>query len=345
MTAPGVERVELAPGYSVSRVIKGGWQLAGGHGPVDHDRALQDMAAFAAAGITTLDCADIYTGVEALIGEFSAGQRPGSVQVHTKCVPDLDALATFGAADAERIVERSRQRLRRDVLDLVQLHWWDYRAGDFVAAALALDGLRASRRVRNLGVTNFGMPELGAILDAGVPMISHQLQYSLLDRRPAGAMAQLCAAHGIGLLCYGTVAGGFIGERWLGVTEPRGRLENRSLTKYKLIIDEFGGWDRFQALLGALRDVGLAHGAAIGTVAIRWVLEQPGVAAVIVGARSTDHLADTLAAFRIRLTPADHARIAGAIAPDAGPHGDVYELERDRQGRHGRIMRYDLNRA
>jgi aryl-alcohol dehydrogenase-like predicted oxidoreductase len=341
---PDVERVELAPGYSISRIIKGGWQLAGGHGAVDPADAQHDMAAFADAGITTFDCADIYTGVEALIGAFlSAHARRAAVQVHTKCVPDLDALARLTPGNIEHIVDRSRQRLGRDVLDLVQLHWWDYALGDFVAAALVLDRLRACGKVRNVGVTNFGTPQLASILEAGVPIISHQLQYSLLDRRPSGRMTELCAANGIGLLCYGALAGGFMSERWLGAREPRGPMENRSLTKYKLVIDESGGWERFQALLDTLHDVGEAHGAAIGAVAVRWVLDQPGVAAVIAGARNTRHLEHTLRAFRIRLTEPDKARIASVIGD--GPPGDVYELERDREGRHGRIMRYDLNRT
>src|SRR5690606_30233694 len=67
-----VERFELAPGYTISRLIKGGWHLAGGHGRVDRDQAIADMARFVEAGVTTFDCADHYTGVEALIGDFFA---------------------------------------------------------------------------------------------------------------------------------------------------------------------------------------------------------------------------------------------------------------------------------
>ena len=64
------ERIELIPGYNISRVIKGGWHLAGGHGQIDEKKAIEDMYAFVKAGITTFDCADIYTGVETLIGKF-----------------------------------------------------------------------------------------------------------------------------------------------------------------------------------------------------------------------------------------------------------------------------------
>ena len=96
-----VPAAHIAPGYTIPRIIKGGWQLAGGHGAVDHDRALADMMRFAEAGITAFDCADIYTGVEALIGEFlrmwraTHGPSAPPIRIHTKCVPDRDALSTL----------------------------------------------------------------------------------------------------------------------------------------------------------------------------------------------------------------------------------------------------------
>jgi aryl-alcohol dehydrogenase-like predicted oxidoreductase len=81
-----IPRIELQSGYSISRVIMGGWQLAGGHGPVDENQALQDMRAFVREGITTFDCADIYTGVEELIGKFIREHKSafvsGSLPLH-----------------------------------------------------------------------------------------------------------------------------------------------------------------------------------------------------------------------------------------------------------------------
>jgi aryl-alcohol dehydrogenase-like predicted oxidoreductase len=340
-----VSRIELAPGYTISRIIKGGWQLAGGHGTVEHERALADMHAYMHAGITTFDCADIYTGVESLIGAYIGTHGADRVQVHTKCVPDLDRLDTLTAHDLARTLQRSCERLGTPALDLVQLHWWDYARGDMVDAALALTRFRDDGRIRHLGATNFGTRELRRLLDAGVPFVSHQVQYSLLDRRPAGAMAALAAEHGLALLCYGALAGGFFHARWLGQPEPAEPLENRSLTKYKLIIDECGGWTRFQALLALLDDIAKAHGVGIGAVAMRWVLDQPAVGAVIAGARNRDHLADTLAVESLALSAHDRARLDAHLAEQPVPPGDVYELERDREGRHGRIMRYNLNTA
>jgi len=341
-----IPRQELQPGYTVSRIIKGGWHLAGGHGPVDRQRAIRDMADFVDVGITTFDCADVYTGVEQLIGEFlrTDAVRGARTQLHTKFVPDLGDLASVDRRYIESIVDRSLKRLGRDEIDLLQFHWWDYAVPRYVEAALELERLRKAGKIRYLGVTNFSVSRLRELIGAGVSVISNQVQYSVIDRRPERGMIDLCREHNIGLLCYGTLAGGFISERWLGVAEPAEPLPNRSLAKYKLIIDEFGGWEAFQMLLRALGGVARKHGVGIGAVAVRTMLDLPQVAAAIVGATSTVHLVDHLAAVALRLDGEDRASIDGMLQTARGPSGDVYELERDRDGPHGRIMKYELNK-
>jgi aryl-alcohol dehydrogenase-like predicted oxidoreductase len=345
---PSVQSVELAPGYRIPRVIRGGWQLAGDHGPVDRARAVQEIGAFVDAGLNTVDGADIYTGVEALYGEFNARRRAAGqplLQVHTKFVPDYDDLARVDAAYARRIVLRSLQRLNAERLDLVQFHWWDYRVPRLVEAALALRELQREGLIAHLGGTNFDSERTLDMIEAGVPLVSMQVQYSLLDRRPAHALATVGARHGMQLLCYGTLAGGFFSERWLGQPDPADTLTNRSLIKYLLVIEDFGGWAAFQTLLGTLKAIGDRHGVRIATVATRWVLDQPRVAAAIVGARYADHLGDTLAVFGLQLDAQDHALLAPLLAAHPGPEGDTYTLERDKTGRHGRIMKYNLNKS
>jgi aryl-alcohol dehydrogenase-like predicted oxidoreductase len=341
-----IEPIDLAAGYRISRLIKGGWHLAGGHGNVDPAAAVRDMASFVEAGVTTFDCADIYTGVEDLIGRFRRTHPALArrLRVHTKFVPDLDRLESVGAADVEAIIDRSLQRLGVERLDLVQFHWWDYGIPRYVEAALQLERLRRAGKIEHIGVTNFDTRRLGELLDAGVPVLSHQLQYSLLDTRPESGMVDLCRRHDIALLCYGTVAGGFLSERWLNRAAPPLAQPNRSLVKYRLIIDEFGRWTDFQRLLHALAGVAQRHDCDIATVATRAVLDRPGVAAAIVGATSTAHLAAHRQLGRLRLDAADRHSIAHALVGRLGPGGDVYELERDRDGPHGRIMKYTLNR-
>ena len=343
-----VETTLLAPGYPIPRIVRGGWQLAGDHGVVDRERAVAEISVFVAAGLNTVDGADIYTGVEALYGEFNARRRADGLpplQVHTKCVPDFDDLARVDEAYIRRIVERSLQRLNVERLDLVQFHWWDYGVPGSIEAAQTLAALRREGKIVHLGGTNFDTPHTEAMLDAGVPLVSMQVQYSLLDRRPARRLAPMGLQRGMQLLCYGTLAGGFFSERWLGAAEPGAELSNRSLIKYKLVIDDFGGWPAFQALLQALKTIGDRHGVGIATVATRWVLDQPGVAAAIVGSRYADHLGGTLAVFSLRLDAQDRALLGTLLAAHPGLQGDTYALERDKAGRHGRIMKYNLNKS
>lgn len=342
----------LAPGYDVSRVIKGGWHLAGGHGDIDHARAVQEMYDYMEAGITTFDCADIYTGVEELIGRFrndalahGRSDLVGRLRVHTKCVPDLSSLGTIRRSDVEATVDRSLLRLGADRLDLVQLHWWDLGVPRYLEVAGWLDDMRTAGKIEHLGTTNFNTDCMAEILAAGFKPLSIQLQYSLIDRRPAARMVEFCKANGIALLCYGTVAGGFLTDRWLGKPEPDGPFENRSLTKYKLIIDDMGGWDSFQALLQLLRRIADKHQTDIASVATRAMLNESQVAAVIIGVRHGGHLASHARLMDLQLDGEDTADIARAVAANPVVPGDVYDVERDRTGRHGRIMHYDLNKV
>jgi len=342
-----ISRISLPDGLTISRIIKGGWHLAGGHGEIEREQALLDMVAFVEAGITTFDCANIYTGVEQLIGDFRRAypEHAQRTQVFTKFVPDLADLPSIDARYVERVIDTSLRRLGVEQLDAVQFHWWDYSIPGYVETALALKQLQQAGKIARVSVTNFDVPRLQELINAGVTITTHQLQYSVLDARPAQMMAEFCRKHHIELLCYGTVAGGFLSERWLGQAEPIDPLANRSLVKYKLIIDDFGGWALFQELLSTLHRMALKHHTDIASIATRVILDQTGVAAAIVGATSTSHLKAHLTIDTIVLDDHDRAALAAIDSRKTGPSGDVYTLERDRHGKHGKIMRYELTKA
>ncbi len=128
------------------------------------------------------------------------------------------------------------------------------------------------------------------------------------------------------------------------MAEPQGELENRSLIKYKLIIEDFGGWDLFQALLETLRNIADRHETDISTIASAAVLVRPAVAGVIVGGRNRSHLEANLGIGAVRLTPEDLTAIDHILSQSTPLEGDIYSLERDRFGRHGSIMKYNLNK-
>jgi aryl-alcohol dehydrogenase-like predicted oxidoreductase len=307
---------------------------------VERDQAVKDMAAFVEAGVTSFDCADHYLGVEQMIGDFRRAYPDlgRKIQVHTKYVPDWDELPKLKREDTVRIIDRSLKRLGTDSLDLVQFFWWNWRSPGAVEAALVLKDLQKEGKIRHIGVTNFTTDQLKQIVDAGVKVVVNQLQYSLVDRRPEQQQLAYCRDHGIAVVTYGHLLGGFMSADWIGRPEPQEPYANRSLRKYKLIVDDFGGWTLFQTLLRELARIGAQYGVGPGEVALRWTLDRPGVTGCIVGATSTRHLSRNTKVFDLTLTDADRAALANICAQRSGPAGDCYELETDWEGAHGRII-------
>jgi aryl-alcohol dehydrogenase-like predicted oxidoreductase len=139
------------------------------------------------------------------------------------------------------------------------------------------------------------------------------------------------------------LAGGFLSERYLGIKEFQDPLENRSLVKYRLIIEEFGGVEMFQAVLLTLKRIAEKHNVGIAEIASQYILQKPSVAGVILGARDVSHLENIRKLNFLRLDNEDLREIQTVIAHARGPKGPVYHIERDRTSKHGKIMKYNLN--
>ena len=261
-------------------------------------------------------------------GRFAAAVRPGApVQRLTKWVPEPGPVS---AADVRAAVDRACSRLQTKVIDLLQFHAWTFADPRWLDAMWLLEAERDAGRIRALGVTNFDTAHLRVAIASGIRVVSNQISGSVIDRRFTTRLGPYAQAQGVGLLCYGTVLGGFLSEKWLGAPEPDwDRLETWSQMKYGRFIRTAGGWEPFQGVLRALHAVATRHGVPIATVASRWVLDQPGVAGVIVGARLSQsaHVADTARMFAFSLDDNDRARIAeaqAALLPIPGDCGDEY---------------------
>lgn len=138
-------------------------------------------------------------------------------------------------------------------------------------------------------------------------------------------MGAFCAASGIKLLAYGTLAGGLLTEKWHGRSKPEpADVGDWSTMKYLRFVEETGGWPVLQAILDAVAKVAEKHGVSMGNVATRWVLEQKAVAAVIVGARlgEREHRADNARIFSFALDAEDHRILDVAIAGTTAIPGD-----------------------
>jgi aryl-alcohol dehydrogenase-like predicted oxidoreductase len=341
-----LSRVRLAPGYSIAPVINGCWQLTPDHGggPSSEAEILGIFAELVDHGFTTFDCADIYTGVESLIGRFRRSlPDPDLIQVHTKLVPDKATLHALTAQQVEAVIDRSLERLGMERLDLVQFHWWDCSVPGLEMLTECLVKAQEQGKVRLLGATNFNTVGIRQLVEQGVPLVSLQAQYSLLDRRPERHMTGLSRESGVGLLPYGVLAGGFLDAKYLGARPP-GRM-NRSLTKYRLIIEEAGGWETYQDLLRVLCSIARKHAAPLELIAASWVLDRPEVRAIILGVGSRSRAARNTALAKIVLDSEDRQRIRTQLDRQKIPAGDMYDLERDESGPHSAIIKTNLQQA
>ena len=313
---PEASRFDLTSDLSICRILNGLWQVSGPHGVIEQRRAIAEMFTYHTAGFTTWDLADHYGPAEDFIGEFRrqfaeryGAARLGEVQAFTKWVPRPGPMTR---AVVERAVGVSLSRMKIETLDLLQFHWWDYGDDGYLDALKHLADLRDEGRIRHLALTNFDAEHLRTIGENGIKIVANQVQYSIVDRRPEVRMASYCRDRGIWLLTYGTVLGGLLAEKYLGQPEPRtSELGTASLRKYKNMIDAWGGWPLFQELLAALKRIADKHAVSIANVGVRYILDRPAVAGVIIGARLgiAEHIGENARIFDFSPDDEDRAAI------------------------------------
>ena len=309
------ENNELSPGFFINTILNGLWQLSGGHGNIEPEKALKSMRDYHKAGLLTWDLADHYGFAEDLVGMFhreyngdlkNLTDRP---KFFTKWVPTPKNMTQ---RIVEKAIDRSLERMRMKSLDMLQFHWWDYNNENYLTALELLDELRKKGKIKHLSLTNFDTEHLKIINEYGIPIISNQIQFSVLDQRPLVKMVPYCQKNGIKILAYGTLGGGLFSSRFYKKTEPHyNELNTSSLQKYYGMIRRWGSWDKFQGLLKVLQDISEKYGVSIANVAVRYVLEQPAVAGTIIGARLSlsNHIDESLKVFSFSLDQNDHQKI------------------------------------
>lgn len=328
---------QLAPNLIISRILNGMWQVAGGHGYVDHDLAIADMLRYHDAGFKTWDLADIYGPAEDLIGDFrrrlltfKGKEELERIQALTKWVPQPGRITR---SIVKENIERSLRRMSVSSLDLLQFHWWDYNNPYYMDALKYLSDLMDEGRIKHLGLTNFDTERMQIIIESGLQIVSNQVQYSIVDRRPEVKMIPFCMEHNISLLAYGSICGGLVSERYLGRTAPStAELDTLSLRKYKKMIDAWGGWNLFQELLLTLKKIAKKHDVSIANVATNYILAKPVIAGVIIGVRLgiVEHRNDNTQVFNFNLDMSDRDAIdavcakANNLFETIGDCGDEY---------------------
>jgi aryl-alcohol dehydrogenase-like predicted oxidoreductase len=320
---------QLASDLRICRILNGMWQVAGGHGTIDHNLALADMLRYHDAGFTSWDLADIYGPAEDFIGEFrrllltlKGNEEIERIQSLTKWVPQPGKITRSMVTEN---IEKSLRRMNVGTLDLLQFHWWDYNNSYYIDALKYLSDLKDKGIIKHIGLTNFDTEHMQIIMDSGSKIISNQVQFSIIDRRPEVKMLSFCQRQNVSLLAYGSICGGLISERYLGKSEPSNvELNTLSLRKYKKMIDAWGGWNLFQDLLTTLKRVGQKHGVSIANVATSYILKKPQVGGVIIGTRLgiVEHISDNTQVFGFILDKSDQDEI-DSVCENAN---DLFEI-------------------
>jgi aryl-alcohol dehydrogenase-like predicted oxidoreductase len=308
--------INLADDLQICRILNGMWQVSGGHGQINPELAILDMLEYHRIGLTTWDLADIYGPAESYIGEFRKKLfAKDKVELNkskalTKFVPNPGPMTK---SIVEYHIDQSLKKMNADSLDLIQFHWWDYANPSYLEAIDHLSNLCDKGKIKHIGLTNFDTERIEMILKKGFKIITNQIQYSILDQRPEQLMIPFCQKHGIKLLTYGTLLGGFLSEKYLDLADPhKADLTTLSLQKYYNMIDVWGGWNLFQELLHTLYDISKKHNSSIANVSTKFILDKPTVAGVIIGARLgiSEHRKDNLKVFDLNLDSEDLSLIS-----------------------------------
>jgi len=302
------------------RLLIGMWQTSGGWGEIKPKIAVIEMVRYFDMGYTTFDMADHYGPAEDLYGMFlehlrkTRGEEVAKqAQGFTKWVPSPGKMTK---EIVEKNIQISLNRMKVSCLDSLQFHWWEYKDNNYLVALKHLDEMRKQGKIKAIALTNFDTEHLKIINDNGIQIATNQVQFSLVDMRPTKKMCQYCEERNIKLLTYGTLLGGLMNEKYLGIPEDKLDLNTPSMRKYKGMINAWGGWELYQQLLQVLKKVATKHDCKISNIAIKYILDQPAVGGVIVGARLglSNHMEVNLASFQVNLDDEDRNEINQVLA-------------------------------
>jgi len=288
--------IKLSNSNIVPRVLIGLWQIADmekSGNILDPNKISKFMNIYADNGFTSFDMADHYGSSEIISGVFKNNYKNSNkINLFTKWVPKPGKISKKSTSEA---VNTALKRMNQNQIDLMQFHAWHYQDPNWLDALSYLNELRIEGKIKDIGVTNFDTIHLRIALTSGIPIVSNQICYSLLDRRAGLNMSKLCNEFNIKLFAFGTLAGGFLSNKWLGKSEPKidSKL-NWSQMKYKRFIDITGGWNVFQKLLVQLDSIAIKNNTSIANISSRYILEDSNVASVIIGARlgENNHVQD-----------------------------------------------------
>ena len=310
----------------ISTIIMGCWAIGGGYtwGDQDEKDSIDTIRAAIDVGINMFDTAEFYNdGVsEEVLGKGLSGQRE-KVMIATKVWP--------GNLSADKLVqacEGSLRRLQTDYIDLYQIHWpnWDVPLDETMGA---MEKLKQAGKIRFIGVSNFGVQDLTEAVSCA-DIVSNQLVYSLLFRAIEYGILQKCRDSQVGLLAYSPLAQGLLTGKFRGpdeVDDERARVRWFSKERAGTVHDSDGCEKEAFEAVANIKQICDDVGEPMANVALAWVLQQPGVTAVLAGARRPEQVIQNARAVDLELTDDALKRLNDAtedVKKKIGPNADPW---------------------
>ncbi len=261
-------------------------------------------------GVNLIDTAEAYGfgRSERILGKALAGRRDEAF-IATKVFPVLPL-----APIVEQRAKQSVKRLNTNVIDLYQIHWPNPVVPD-TAAMTGMRRLLDTGLVRHAGVSNYSLDRWRSAEKAlGGPILSNQVRFSLVDRRPMRDLVPFAAGEGRVIIAYSPLGQGLLGGRY----DPGNRPSGAARRLNPLFLPE--NLERAMPLIELLREIAKAHQCTPSQVALAWLISKPNVV-VIPGASSVEQLEANAAAAEVTLTAAEDAellRAAESFEPVAG---------------------------
>lgn len=313
---------------NIPPVIIGLWQIADierKNATFNPASVVENMEAYLDAGLNFFDMADHYGSAEIIAGLLYKKRKEKGKSLPvlaTKWVPKPGHNSIDIVKDA---VTLALTRLQVDQLDLLQFHAWDYTDPSWIETLFYLDELRKDGYIKALGVTNMDTVHLKMVIDSNIPIVSNQISHSLFDQRAVNKMIPYCLENKIRVLCYGTVAGGFFSNKWLGKVEPSIEdLTTWSLMKYKRFQEEVCDWNQFQDLLKQLDGISKQLDLSIAQLASLYIKEEFHCNSVIIGARlgELEHITENKQVSNMGLDEESKLEIAHCLKQFNSINGD-----------------------
>lgn len=277
------------------------------------DESIAMMNMFADAGGTFIDTADVYSNglSETIVGRWLQGQPRDHFVIATKVRFTMGNGVNDVGVSRKHImagIEQSLKRLQVDYIDLYQVHCWD-RGTPLEETLSALDSLVKSGKVRYIGVSNHSGWQLQKAIDLSRAhgweiYACLQPLYNLLDRWTEFELVPVCLNEGLGIIPWSPLRGGWLSGKYKrGMNAPIGntRIDEAAQKGWSERWDTYAN-ERTWSILDMLFRVSEGTGKSPAQVALRWLLQMPGVTAPILGARTRSHLQDNLGAAGWTLT-------------------------------------------